>query len=148
MTPEQLAENLRVTCKGVDPIELSATADNDIIQNYLRCSCCGECCITSDIDLEFLILQSSNREDFDRNVFLHVHGGPLDADEQVLVNNMVASMTRELLLRLGVTRQLDTIRDEATAQQVYFNLCKHLSQFISDSVNRGFKKFAEKNPQM
>ena len=142
MTPESLAENLRLTCEGVDPIELSAMSDNDIIDNYLQCSCCGERCITSDTDLEFLILQSSNREDFDRNIFLHVWGGPLDQAEQDLVRDVMLSVTRNLLLRLGVNRQLGTISDESLAKQVYFNLCKYLSQFISDSVNQGFSNFA------
>ncbi len=142
MTPEKLAENLRETCDGVDPIELSAMSDKDIIDNYLMCSCCGERCIESDTDLEFLILQSNNREDFDRNLFLHTHGGPLDKAEQALVRDVMLSVTRNLLLQLGINRQLGTIRDEALAQQVYFNLCKYLSHFISDSVNQGFSNFA------
>ncbi len=147
MTPETLAEQLRANVEGTDPIELSAMSDKELIDNYLTCSCCGERCITSDTDLEFLILQSNNLEDFDRNVFLHTHGGPLDKAEEALVRDVMLTVTRNLLLRLGINRQLGTIRDEALAQQVYFNLCKYLSQFISDSVNQGFSNFANNHQQ-
>lgn len=141
MTPEKLAENLRETCEGADPIELSSMTDQQIIINYITCSCCGERMIESDTDLEFIILQSNNREDFDRNLFLHVWGGPFDAQEKAMVRDSMMGLTRALLLRLGINRQLGSIRDESIGQEVYRNLAKYLSEYICDCVKEGFSNF-------
>ena len=122
-------------------------SDKDVIDEYLRCSCCNKRCIESDTDVEFIILQSNNQEDFDRNVFIHIHGGPLTADEQRLVGGVVNAVTKNLLLRIGVERQLGLIKDEGIAQEVYFNLCQYLSHYISDSVNQGFRTFAAAHPK-
>jgi hypothetical protein len=148
MTPEKLAETIRQSgAVGEDAIELSAMSDKDVIDEYLRCSCCNKRCIESDTDVEFLILQSNNQEDFDRNVFVHIHGGPLSTEEQALVEGVMLSVTKNLLLRLGVERQLGLIKDEKLAQEVYYNLCQYVSHYISDSVNQGFKAFAQAHPK-
>lgn len=143
MTPETLAESIRQSgFVGEDAIELSAMSDTDVIDEYLRCSCCNKRCIESDTDVEFLVLQSNNREDFDRNVFIHIHGGPLSKEEEDLVRQVMCSVTKHLLLRIGIQRQFGTIRDEALGREVYVNLCRNLSHYISDSVNKGFQRFA------
>ncbi len=127
---------------------MSAMSDNDVIDEYLRCSCCNKRCIESDTDLEFIILQSNNQEDFDRNVFIYIHGGPLSDEERQIVGSVVDQVTKQLLLRFGVQRQLGLIRDEKLAQEVYYNLCQYITHFISDRVNAGFKRFAEAHPKL
>lgn len=141
MTPETLAESIRSTYTGSDGIGLSAMSDQDIINQYLRCSCCGDRAVESDTDIEFLILQSNNKEDFDRNVFVHIHGGPLSATEQQVVAVAINGVVRDTLLRFGAARGVATIADEDTAKEVYRNLCKNLTHFIVDEVNRGYKQF-------
>lgn len=148
MTPEKLAETIRLSgAAGDDAIELSAMSDKDVIDEYLRCSCCNERCIESDTDVDFLILQSNNQEDFDRNVFIYLHGGPLSAREKELVEGVIRIVTKNLLLRIGNNRQLGFIKDESIAHEVYYNLCQYLSHYISDSVNAGFKQFAAAHPK-
>ncbi len=147
MTPETLAESIRAKTTGDDAIEMSAMSDKDVIDEYLRCSCCGQRCIETDTDLEFIILQSNNQEDFDRNVFIHIHGGPLSKEEQEITGAVIDQVTKQLLLRFGTTRQLGLIRDEALAKEVYYNLCQYISHFISDRVNQGFKQFAAAHPK-
>jgi hypothetical protein len=148
MTPEKLAECIRSSgIVGDAAIALSAASDAEVIDQYLCCSCCQKRCVESDTDLEFLILQSSNLEDFDRNVFAYTHGGPLSASEEQLVKGAMISVVKQLLLHLGIERQLGLIRDEKLAQEAYHNLCQYLSQYIVDSVNKGYQLFAAANPK-
>lgn len=131
MNKDQLADELREHCH--DPIHASSMTDDQIIEEYIKCPCCGEVVLSKEDDVDDLVYHAKDLDDFCHSVYLSSLGNELSEHEQAFLRTTIADYIRATVTELTIHRELHKV-PQSDCDVPFKRLVTRVAEFLADHM--------------